>query len=171
MNVTCNVDYATLKTFAKRFPIKFKARLAEAATRAGNYLLDDLVDVIESQSMGWTPLSAKYLEWKAKNGFDTRILIRSSLMKQAIRFKRIGFGGWVGIPAGLPYPKNVSGMASLVKRKPRKASRQPTIGEIMNRHESGDGRPRRPLFGPVYRLARPEITRLYTKALRDAING
>lgn len=180
MNVTCKVDYSQFQALAKGFPTRFKARLAKAANLSGNYIQAQLLQALAGQTLGWQPLSALYLHWKMLHGFDTRILIRSTLMMQSIRFRRQAMGGWVGIPAGLYYPANLEffggtkwGKGDIKRPKTKKSANRMgrSIADVMSMHESGRSLGHRPLFEPVSHIVEPGIRAFYVNALRESTEG
>ncbi len=171
MQFEIKVDLSRFRSWAQRFPVRFKAECAKAAQRSGDYLLKVLRECIEGQRPEWKALSPTYLKWKQEKGFDSRILIRSGLMMQAIRFKRIGLGGEVGIPGGIYYPPGLEGKASWHRktRTPRnlRGGDQPSIAQVvMWQAQQG-----RSLFEPVALENAKFIVQFYTEALMAAVNS
>jgi hypothetical protein len=168
---TINIDVSGFQQLAKEFPVRFKAALAAAAQRSNDLIKEELSDYIEMQAGNWPPLNKEYEASKRRAGYDSRILIRSRLMAQAIQSRRIGFGGWVGIPTGIKWPSGLAGKASWLGR-PRKGGSGPVkeIASVMRAHEDGRGHnPKRAWFEPVRNLVRERVIGLYRKALQDAL--
>ncbi len=182
-----------LQQMLAKFPRRFVRELATAANRAGALLHSAGVSAFENDDFGWTPLSAAYLAWKEKLGYDSRILVRSHLMMYALRFRRQGLGGKVFIPAGMTYPEDLARLkpsrsgayregrtftwqerlkvnTRIARRLARSGSyRHRFLSFIMRTHEDGDGVPRRPLFEPLVQFHVKEVVEQYSAALSRAV--
>jgi hypothetical protein len=171
MNFEIKVDLSRFRSWAQRFPVRFKAECAAAAQKSGDYLLKVLQECFTFQRPEWAPLSASYKKWKEEKGFDSRIMIRSGLMMQSMRFRRIGLGGWVGIPDGIYWPPGLEGKASWSKKgrtpKAFRGSSQPSIAQIVG-WQAAHGRR---LFEPVALENAKFIVQFYVQALMNAVNG
>jgi hypothetical protein len=190
VKLTVKIDAKEIQKYLRKLPLRIKGEMVKAATLSGDYLRTATQIAIEANTYGWASLDDKYVEWKQKTGFDSRILMRSHLLRHAITFRRRGLGGWVGVPSGLVYPQYLSARlkgGQLIeakgrifthkerrRRSKRVAGLEPArfISQVMIWHETGgDKRKRRALFQPTRERHGPLVIKYYAEGMARAING
>lgn len=112
---------------------------------------DELVNAINSQRYKgqWEPLDKDYLEWKRRQGLDTRIWIATGMLRDSISVYRSN-GAWVvGINQRMRYPGSKVHMYKVLRWMEYGTSRMPA----------------RPLFRPVKRLIQGRMRKYWNQFL------
>jgi hypothetical protein len=177
--VTCKFEGA--KEFAamcRKFPGKLRRELVQATEKSGQYLTVKVHERFGEQGPGWRNLSPAYEKWKQEQGFDSRILLRTTKLFSAIKYRRLGFNrGMVGVDPGgyggigrYASPWKKKNFKRLDKKVMKLHMERATFEEVARRHELGGSRiPARPFFGPTALKEARMVMAFYAKALEQAL--
>lgn len=157
---------------------ELRRNILKATELAGRYIKAKVQEVFMAQGPGWAPLNPEYVKWKARSGFDTRILFRHYRLFQAINFERLSFdSGHVGIADGKytgiareVSPWRRGEFKRLSKSVMRLREERMTFVDVARIHEYGGGRtPPRPFFKPVFENEKEKIVQFYMDAVTEAL--
>lgn len=172
------------KDFKRRllnFDRAMRTELVRATYASGKLLEEGAKGTFGSWLLG--PNAPGYRQWKAEQGYDTRPLLRTHIMRNSVKYVRKQFNstvilGQVGIPKGLRYPGNLKrGTYKGPGRRNRKLGRPKAgmrsrydsvyVSHAAYWNEKGIGRPER----PVFEIARRKKERHVWKAFRDGMRA
>jgi hypothetical protein len=160
-------------------PERFMREIRRAGDECGKHLETEAKKTIFSQPGDWPPLSAVYLKWKQKHGFDRRKLLRTYLMVNLIRYVRLsasqsGFRGFVTVmdryyPKMKTLKKRHTYWPSRSVRATKKTSKSGTAStlQVATWHETGGGRsPKRSFFDRTAKREADFVFKRFAATLR-----
>ena len=119
---TLTPETMRFRTRLRNLPARLKREMLRAAKDAGKFLRD--MAQLEYSLANFKPNASWYRNWKAKQGFDTRPLLRTHLQKNVLTFKVGGSGGDIVVQVGFPESATYPGwlLKSRYQRSPRRKS-------------------------------------------------
>lgn len=156
MNLNLVGDWGRVNKYFQNLSEKLKPSFTLQVWEDGEMVLEELNNHIDSQDLGWTPLSNKTIEIK---GGDTTILVDTGELKNGIEVKRVkdtsnGSTIYIGFPSD---KRHSSGMS---------------MSELMIWLEYGtDKIPPRPLVKPTIDDVSDMIRKNWEGLMQELIKG
>lgn len=114
-----------------------------------------LVQHIENQDLGWAKLDDDYLERKKRAGLSQHKLIATSTLMNSITVHQVN---------------DESAFVGVLRTAPSQGGDQVMIGSVMEYGSPARNIPARPLFGPTFKEAKPEIEERFRKAIEKSLS-
>ena len=99
-DVTLDGDWAKTKKMLTQMPHFIETLKRRLVSEVSHRYYDSLRYHFQQQDLNLEPLSEWYSQWKSKRGLDSRILIATSQMLDAIQIHDDGHDKFVGIKSG-----------------------------------------------------------------------
>jgi hypothetical protein len=176
LKVTAKLDAKGFTTGIRKLKSAMMTELAQETDNIGKMLIEGVKNTLDSQK-GFRDISADWRNYKARHGFDTRILFQTHQMYNQISYKRnttsVGeIGGQVGYRKGAMHRRAKPGKSMRKVMHQRSSSGAISTGWLASAHEEGKGRlPSRPFFAPTAAKYHKAIIARYQAAIRKAIGS
>ena len=156
LNLTLTGDWNRAGVYMKNLAVKLKPSFEAQLYEDGEFVLEKLQGHIDSQDLGWTPLSEKTIALK---GGDTTIYVETGALRNGLvvrRIKSTASGSTIFVGAS-PWKKHEGGMS---------------MSDLMIWLECGtDKIPPRPLIQPTIEEVEDIIKNNWTNLFSELVRG